>query len=108
MYAMKVRLAVLVAGVGGLFLLTTLRAEDKTKSPAPPAAEKPKETIKPKPLTDQIKKGVDYLIKQQHPNGGWGQGGGWRTVDNGGRIEGAEVKDPPDVGNTCIATLALI
>jgi hypothetical protein len=64
--------------------------------------------VKPKPLSDTVKKGLEYLIHQQHPNGGWGQGGGWRTADKGGRIEGAEVKDPPDVGNTCIAVLALI
>jgi hypothetical protein len=64
--------------------------------------------VKPKPLSDTVKKGLEYLIKQQHPNGGWGQGGGWRVGGQGGRIEGAEVKDPPDVGNTCIAALALI
>ncbi len=107
MNSLKLRLAVLVAGVGGLLLLSTLRAEDK-KTPAQPTSESPKDVVKPKPLTDQVKKGLEYLVKQQNPNGGWGQGGGWRSGQNGGRIEGAEVKDPPDVGNTCIATLALI
>jgi hypothetical protein len=103
------RLTVLAVFAGGLLLLGGLKADDKPKSPMQtPPADTPKETIKPKPLTDAVKKGLEYLVKQQHENGGWGQGGGWRTVDNGGRIEGPEVKDPPDVGNTCIAALALV
>ncbi len=49
------------------------------------------------------------MVKQQHADGGWGQGGGWRVGNEGkGRVEGVEIKDPPDVGNTCIAVLALI
>lgn len=102
----RIRLAVLVATTAGLFLMTGLKAEDKPKADA--AKELPRETVKAKPINDTVKKGLEYLIKQQHPNGGWGQGGGWRSVDNGSRIEGAEVKDPPDVGNTCIAVLALV
>src|SRR5438270_9999810 len=109
MTATKLRLLVLVAVSGGLFLLAGLNADDKAKPPTQPITpEKVGEPIKPKPLSDAVKKGIAYLIKQQHPNGGWGQGGGWRTVDTGGRIEGPEVQDPPDVGNTCIAALALI
>jgi hypothetical protein len=50
-----------------------------------------------------------YLVNQQHENGGWGQGGGWRNdAKAGGRVEGGNVTDPPDVANTCIATLALL
>src|SRR6516164_964016 len=63
----------------------------------------------PKPLSGAVTKGLDYLISQQHEDGGWGQGGGWRQADQGGgRVEGPEVADPSDVGNTCIATLALM
>jgi hypothetical protein len=63
----------------------------------------------PKPLSGTVKKGLAYLIGQQHGDGGWGQGGGWRQADQGGgRVEGAEVADPSDVGNTCIVTLALV
>jgi Prenyltransferase and squalene oxidase repeat len=61
--------------------------------------------VEPKPLCDSVKKGLEYLVKQQNANGGWGQGGGWRVANNG-RVEGAE--DPPDVGNTCLAVLALV
>src|SRR5204863_2129154 len=38
----------------------------------------------------------------------WRQGRGWRTASEGGRVEGAPVQEPPDVGNTAIAALALI
>jgi hypothetical protein len=63
----------------------------------------------PKPLSGAVTKGLAYLIGQQHDDGGWGQGGGWRQADQGGgRVEGADVADPSDVGNTCIATLALL
>jgi hypothetical protein len=78
----------------------------------PPDSNPPAEwktAVTPKPLSDNVQRGLEYLVKQQHSNGGWGQGGGWRTADQGGsRVEGAQVQDPPDVGNTCIATLALI
>lgn len=81
--------------------------------PSTPAASKSDEVrkpIKPKELSDSAKKGLAYLISQQHETGGFGQGGGWRTNAEGqsGRVEGKDVKDPPDVGNTCIAALALI
>lgn len=69
--------------------------------------------IKPKELSGSVLKGLEYLVTQQHETGGFGQGGGWRqsaeaNPQGNGRVEGKEVKDPPDVGNTCIAALALI
>lgn len=77
-------------------------AEEKQASPE--AAKRPA----PAPLADHTKKGLAYLAGQQNADGGWGQGGGWRTAAQGGRVEGNEVKDPSDVGNTCVAVLALI
>src|SRR5262249_12706244 len=62
----------------------------------------------PKPLSDAVNRGLGYLIGQQHATGGWGQGGGWRSNLQGGRVEGADVADPPDVANTCMAALALL
>src|SRR5262245_42585058 len=62
----------------------------------------------PKPLSDAVKKGFAYLAGRQYPDGGWSQGGGWRTDPQGGRVEGPNVEDPPDVANTCAATLALL
>jgi hypothetical protein len=93
--------------------------------PAPPAAEKPvdpaaaikitgaavetKTAVTPKPLSPAVRKGLEYLVKRQQEDGGWNQGGGWRTAVNGqgGRVEGKQVEDPSDVGNTCFALLAL-
>lgn len=72
----------------------------------PPVTKQP---VEPKPLAEKTIKGLEYLISQQHENGGWGQGGGWRQgAKGGGRVEGKEVADPPDLGNTCISALALI
>jgi hypothetical protein len=64
--------------------------------------------VQPKPLPSSVKKGLAYLVSQQNEKGGWGQGGGWRIGAKGDRIEGPEVKDPPDLADTCIATLALL
>jgi hypothetical protein len=65
--------------------------------------------VKPKPLSETTQKGLAYLVDQQDASGGWGQGGGWRQNRGGnGRVDGSDVKDIPDLGNTCIATLALI
>ena len=69
-----------------------------------------KTAVTPRAMTDSIKKGLAYLIKNQQEDGGWNQGGGWRTAlqNTGGRIEGKDVEDPSDMGNTCFALLALI
>jgi hypothetical protein len=103
--------------VGTAVLLTGLQAKDPADTPEkkPDAGtnQSPMPTwattaVKPKALSDQVGKGLDYLISQQKENGGWGQGGGWRTAGQGGRVEGPEVQDPPDVANTCMTTLALL
>jgi hypothetical protein len=112
----RFRLTALLALIGGAVMLAGLHATespdeaaknvtDKAASPMPTWATT---AVKPKALSQTVSKGLDYLISQQHENGGWGQGGGWRTGQGGGRVEGAEVQDPPDVASTCIATLALI
>lgn len=64
----------------------------------------------PIPLGPEAEKGLAYLANQQLPNGGWGQGGGWRTVASGGRIESSDERylEEADVANTAIATLALL
>jgi hypothetical protein len=105
-------LALFLAPLAGLVVLSQLGAKDPEpkKEPAdPPKAEAPATPVKPKPLSDQVKKGLAYLANQQHKDGGWGQGGGWRTGgQGGGRVEGANVADPSDLGNTCAVVLTLI
>ncbi len=97
----------LCAAVGCLALLAGLYAnggepkKDESKAAATP--------VKAKALSETVKKGLAYLANQQHDDGGWGQGGGWRTNTQGnGRIEGKDVADPSDVASTSVATLALI
>src|SRR5262249_27272694 len=106
----RTRLALLVAILAGLAVMASLYAEDK---PQPgPAKSRANERlapdslpstvpVKPKPLSDNVNRGLAYLVSQQDASGGWGQGGGWRTGGQGGRVEGTDVADPPDVGNTC-------
>ena len=100
--------ALLASGavLSGLYAVdepTQSKESGKTKAPA----SKQQSAAKPKPLSDNVKKGLDYLVEQQHPDGGWGQGGGWRTGGQG-RVEGSNVEDPSDVADTCMATLALL
>lgn len=86
-----------------------------------PAAEKPKadtaaasnqnDPVTPKPLGDPVNKGLAWLAKTQNEDGGWGQGGGWRinrAQNQSGRVEGADVADPSDLGNTAIALQAFL
>jgi hypothetical protein len=93
-------------------LFAGLRADDTPKNDKAAAKEEapmPKDVGKPKPLSDSVKKGLEYLVKSQLDNGGWNQGGGWRVNNQGGgRVEGNQVQDPADLGNTCIAVLAFI
>lgn len=91
----------------------------KPADPAP-AAEAPKEAgpakpadlPPPKPIGDSVNKGLAWLAKVQNADGGWGQGGGWRiTVQeghSGGRVEGDNVPDPSDIGNTAMALQAFL
>ncbi len=108
----KTRLLLFLSVIGTAVLLTGLQAKDPAdtpeKKPQSPMPTWATTAVKPKSLSDQVDKGLAYLISQQKENGGWGQGGGWRTGTQGGREEGPEVKDPPDVANTCMATLALL
>jgi hypothetical protein len=106
----QARLMLLGTLLVGLLVMARLQAEDKPKPQS--AGSGPSSgmalAVKPKPLSAEVQKGLTYLVGQQRANGGWGQGGGWRTSPQGGRIEGASVEDPPDVASTCISTLALL
>ncbi|MGD9722874.1 MAG: prenyltransferase/squalene oxidase repeat-containing protein [Pirellulales bacterium] len=102
--------AMLLAILGTLAISLQSRAVD-----APPPGQNPAapRAVQPKPLSITVEQGLKYLLAQQHESGGWGQGGGWRQQvgaggNASGRVEGDNVNDPSDLGNTCIATLALI
>jgi hypothetical protein len=59
---------------------------------------------------EALTNGLGYLLAQQHSDGGWGQGGGWRQniKQSGNRVEGANVEDPSDLGNTCVSLVTLL
>jgi hypothetical protein len=57
-----------------------------------------------KPLTESVKRGLVYLIDQQQANGGWSQGE--ESVNMGPALN--NLTNVANVGDTCIATLALI
>jgi len=59
--------------------------------------------VDPKPLSENVKRGLGWLSEHQLPSGAWGQGE--ESAQMGG---GAKLKDAPSVADTCIATLALI
>lgn len=72
----------------------------------PPA--KPKGEVRS--ATEAVRVGLEYLVQHQQPDGGWGQGGGWRQNPNaqGGRVEKPDAEDPSDLGNTCVSLVALL
>jgi len=96
-----------LVAVAGLTAYASLRAmEDEKKPPVgdspPRAAAVPRPEAKP--LSDHVKKGIDYLVEHQLPNGGWSQGEEAAAMRGGGGEPGTVA----NVGDTCIAALALI
>lgn len=84
-----------------------------TDAPAVRAAEDSVPAVSPAAVAElapHTEKGLAYLANQQLPSGGWGQGGGWRTVATGGRIEADDQRyqEQADVANTAVASLALV
>jgi hypothetical protein len=97
-----------LAGLG-----QTSRADEPAAKPAPaaaapaaPAADaKPAAPARaePKPLSDNVKKGLTWLVKQQNADGGWNQGEA--SAQNG---RAGEQIDKSNVADTCIAAMALL
>jgi len=84
-----------------LALCMAVRAGDET-----PKADKATwaPAVKPKALSENVKKGLEWLVRQQQENGGWAQG---EESAQMGRGMG-QIKDTPNVGDTCAAILALL
>ena len=59
--------------------------------------------VKPKPLSDNVERGLVWLAQHQLESGAWGQGEESKAMGRG-----AALKDRPSVGDTCIALLALL
>lgn len=58
----------------------------------------------PKPLSENVKKGLHWLVQHQLTNGGWGQGEESQDMGRGT----VTLKDVPNVAETSAATLALL
>ena len=114
-----------IAGVAGvaIFLATITAQGDEAepgkqvamsdeKADAKPAAKSEEETktakwapaVEPKPLTENVKRALEWLVKTQLENGAWAQG---EESGNMGTSQ-KDLKDAGNVADTCVATLALI
>ena len=108
-YAPLVLSMLTLALIGGLTHAMTSQ-EVAELPPIPPQSKQPKMTecwvtaVKPKPLSPNVRKGLDWIVAHQHKNGGWGQGEESRNMGEGM----ATFKAKPNVADTCTATLALI
>lgn len=117
--------APLAGSICVLLAFTTLAPWINAASPSESKARKKTSTVEqyddaPKNRNarsseDSLAVGLKYLLAQQHSDGGWGQGGGWRQNTSastrnggGGRVEGANVEDPSDLGNTCATLVTLL
>lgn len=99
----------LIAGLSLALITTTGALADDhltARAKKKPQAESKVSTRSP---DEALRAGLAWLAKEQQPDGGWGQGGGWRqNVSGGGRVEGKAIEDPSDVGNTCVSLMAVL
>lgn len=100
------------AGTLALAALVAVAREPAKKSGSSKIHSREASEQRPVPTqADSENRGLQYLLKQQHEDGGFGQGGGWRqdTHKGGGsRIESQDLADPSDMGNTCISLMSLV
>ncbi len=77
--------------------------DDTTRSRVDQGSKGWTTAIDAKPLSRNVKKGLDWLVEHQLAGGGWGQG------EESAQMRGNEsLRDTPNVADTCIAVLALI
>lgn len=101
-----------MAIIGPMGLTTNSYAEkiraSRTAAPQNETSSEPKASARSP--GEALAKGLDYLLSQQHTDGGWGQGGGWRqnNTKGGSRVEGKNVEDPSNLGNTCVSLVTLL
>ena len=96
---------VVAVALCGTILSAADKAADETKKKAAAAKTEAKwaPAVKPKPLSENVKRGLGWLTEHQLPGGAWGQG-----EESSGMGGGAKLKDTPSVADTCLAALALI
>ena len=79
------------------------KAKQTPSTPADKPEVKQAPAVAAKPLSEQVKRGVKWLVEHQLKKGGWGQGE--ESAHMGG---GSQMKDVPSVADTSMAALALI
>lgn len=105
---------ILVGSICGLLALANLTSLAQTSRSSREARPSQSPTAKvatlaePRSPEEALRTGLEYLLSQQHSDGGWGQGGGWRQNGGGGRVEGTANDEPSDLGNTCVSLVALL
>jgi hypothetical protein len=77
------------------------------KSPSVHGAKTWTTAVVPKPLSPNVKKGLDWLVEHQIPGGGWGEGEESPYMRQGGN-DHESLRDKPNVADTSIAALALL
>jgi hypothetical protein len=103
----RIRFILFLTALGCAVALTGLRADNAPSAAATPGRPMPPwaaTAVEPKPLSEPVQKGLAYLVSQQHANGGWSQGEEGVHMGRGGD----QVKDTPNVADTCMAALALL
>ena len=98
-----VGLVVIVSGLGAMTLFGGESGRETKPKEVVKAEAEWAPAVKPKPLSDHVQRGLQWLVEHQLPDGAWGQGE--ESSHMGG---GAQMKDKPSVADTCAATLALI
>ena len=109
-YAPFVLSILMLALIGDLTYAITLQEAYKLPSTQPQTEPAPKAVkcwvtaVQPKPLSQNVRRGLEWLVQHQHANGGWGQGEESQNMGQGM----APLAAKPNVADTCTATLALI
>lgn len=98
--AMRFAAGLLTAGC----CICAFSEELKVVSTTPVTTTEWKPAVQPKELSEQVKKGLAWLIKHQHEDGSWGQG------EESAQMGGAksELAEKPNVADTCMSAMALL
>src|SRR5688572_5855923 len=108
------RAAVILAAcaAGGAWPGGDVRANEPSTQPA--GAAPTTRPVDAKPLSDNVNKGLAWLVQHQLPSGAWGQGDESAQMQRSRRPEasGSEAPqdapaDPGNVADTCAAVLAM-
>lgn len=101
-HSLRQRLAVAaMVGVGMLGSAPAVWAAEI--APATQPASPTTQPVVPKPLSEQVRKGLAWIAQHQQPDGGWSQG-----ETSLGQYRPGEVRDVSNVADTCMAALALM